>query len=102
MKTPKTAKPYEWDWDGEALDWARMDDGQPSIVRSYANFETFSVGIFQWVPRKNGKGLKRAKAVSRLTGFINAPDDCFRAAREAVEKLNAQQRKVIKQHEIQY
>ena len=40
------------------------------IPPAYGNsvFRTFSVGIFQWVPKSSGKGLKRGKAIKRIRG----------------------------------
>lgn len=32
---------------------------------------TFSVGIFQWVPRSGGKGVKPGKVLVRVSGLTN-------------------------------
>ena len=78
MKTAETAQPYEWDWGGECMPEANTSWG----------FETFSVGIFQWVPTKNGKGLKRAKVVKRIRGRLCDPEPVYQQAREECERRN--------------
>jgi hypothetical protein len=52
-----------WDFDGEC---------KPEIVAVCAsNQQTFSVSVFQWIPKSSGKGLKRSKAIKRITGSVN-------------------------------
>jgi hypothetical protein len=50
----KNPKAFDWDYDGECFhqNW------------SY----NVSVSIFQWVPTKDGKGIKRSKSVKRISG----------------------------------
>ena len=52
-------KPYEWDFHGNC-------DPIEGLYAS-ARFATFSVGCFQWLPRKAG-GLKRGKVEKRFSG----------------------------------
>jgi hypothetical protein len=73
MKTPETAKAYEWDWD------------KPAYL---AVCEKFSIGIFQWIPTKNGKSLKRAKVVKRIKGLTANPEEVFQMARAECERRN--------------
>lgn len=42
-----------WDYDGACVN---------------SRWGTISIGIFQWVRRANGKGLKRGKVVKRIKG----------------------------------
>jgi hypothetical protein len=51
-----TPEAYGWDYDGACL-------------KSAWTMATVSVGIFQWVPRARGKGLKRGKVVKRIRGY---------------------------------
>lgn len=38
------------------------------LPRYGSHFETFSVGVFEWVPRANGKGVKRGPVKVRVWG----------------------------------
>ncbi len=62
-------KPYEWDYNG-----ACIPDGNPF-------WKTFSVGIFQWLPKSNGKGLKKGKIVKRIKGSSYEKEAVFKLAR---------------------
>lgn len=78
-KTPETARPYEWDYDGSCA---------PGRPESSGWMETFSLGIFQWVPTKDGKRLKRGKVVKRIKGRSFNPEECYKRAQVAVDELN--------------
>ena len=39
--------------------------------------ETFSVGIFQWLPKSRGKGLKKGKVKYRVKGACHKPDKVY-------------------------
>lgn len=77
-------KAYEWDFDGSC---APKEDG--SDIRFHGQ-EKFTLGVFQWVPRASGKGLKRGKVVHRIKGDCNNPRSAYEAARAFVAKKNAQ------------
>ncbi len=68
---PNTKRPYQWDYDGSC---------KPGGRSAYSGCSTFSVGIFQWVPRGNGKGIKRGKVVQRVKGSTSAPDEVYAKA----------------------
>jgi hypothetical protein len=34
-------------------------------------YATFSVAVFQWLPKSSGKGLKRSKSIKRISGRVN-------------------------------
>ena len=53
------------------------------------HFTTFSVGIFQWVMRADGKGLKRGKVLERIRGYANNREDVYRRAQDKCDRLNA-------------
>jgi hypothetical protein len=42
--------------------------------------ETFSVGIFQWVPKSSGRGIKRSAVIKRIRGFSSEPKKVYDAA----------------------
>jgi hypothetical protein len=50
--------------------------------------QTFSVGIFQWVPKASG-GLKKSKVKVRVYGSVDYPDSVYDRAEEIVRALDA-------------
>ena len=53
------------------------------------NQETFSVGIFEWVPRSCGKGVKRGKVKVRVSGPVDMPERVYARADAVVAELDA-------------
>ena len=43
---------------------------------------SFSVGIFQWVPKASGKGLKKTAVKYRVKGFSSNPEPVYARAEE--------------------
>ena len=41
------------------------------------NFSTFSVGIFQWIPKASGKGLKKSPVKFRIKGYTSDPQKVY-------------------------
>ena len=64
------------DWSG-----AWLPDG-----RSNTSNVSFSVGIFKWVPSKNG--LKKSKVIFRVKGFCRDADKVYRLAEDICKKLD--------------
>lgn len=54
---------------------------------NYTSYSTFSLGIFQWIPSKNGKP-KKSKAFIRVKGWSSKPGPVLRRAQMIVEELN--------------
>ena len=50
-------KEMGYDWSGSCA---------PARLGAYTNWVTFSVGIFKWVAKSSGKGLKRSAVVYRI------------------------------------
>jgi hypothetical protein len=50
---------------------------------------TFSVGVYEIIPTKNGKGTKRGKTKVRIIGHISAPGMVYAEAKRIVELLDA-------------
>jgi len=48
----------------------------------------FSVGIFQWIPTKDGKGLKRSPVRVRVRGQCLYPEKVYALARQIVNELD--------------
>jgi hypothetical protein len=46
---------------------------EPSMSRMYSQ-QTFSLGVFEWLPRTNGKGVKRGKVKVRVMGSVAFPE----------------------------
>lgn len=74
MKT--NPKPYEWDYFGAC---------EPTGKNSWI---TFSLGIFQWLPKAGGRGLKRGKVIKRVRGNVIDKADVYAKADEIVDELN--------------
>ena len=67
---------YEWSYDGAC-----------APGNSYASHITFSVGIFQWIPKKK-TGLKRSKVICRIKGYTSKPEEVYEKANRLIELLN--------------
>jgi hypothetical protein len=52
-------------------------------------FATFSVGVFQWVPKMSGKGMKKSKVKVRVIGLAGQADAVYSRAREIAGQLDA-------------
>jgi hypothetical protein len=53
-----------------------------------ANWESFTLGIFQWVAKSGGKGLKRSKIIQKVKGQSKDPGPAYEKARKLVATLN--------------
>lgn len=62
-------------------------DGSYAPGNSWYHPDTFSVGIFKWVPRLDGKP-KRSPVIIRVKGFFDYPRAVHRVANELCEKLD--------------
>lgn len=55
-----------WDFDGAC---------QPKLISGVSTsthgYHSFSVGVFQWIAKSSGKGLKRSKSIKRFSGSVN-------------------------------
>lgn len=79
-KTPRTARPYEWDFDGGC-----------APHRARGNYSTFTLGVFQWLPKAGGKGLKRGPVAKRFGGYSSDPAPVYARARAEAARRNAEQ-----------
>lgn len=50
---------------------------------------TFSVGVFQWVHKVNGKDLKKGHVKVRVKGRTDNPELVYNKAREIIAVLDA-------------
>lgn len=50
--------------------------------------KTFSVGIFKWELKNNGKEMKKGKAIVRVSGPCVKADEVFKMAERVVLSLN--------------
>lgn len=50
--------------------------------------ETFSVGVFQWMPTKDGERRKKGKVKVRVIGSCLHPNHVYEKANEVIEELN--------------
>ena len=67
---------YKWNWSGSC---------DPAIRKFHS--DTFSVGIFQWIPKESG-GLKKSKAVYRVKGWTGNPEEVYFKAEQICSALN--------------
>lgn len=70
----------QWDWDGSC----KPHGG----VVGWPGMQTFSVGIFQWVAKSSGKGVKRSKTVERIKGPVSRAEEIYAKARARCAELN--------------
>ena len=54
----------------------------------WANQITFSLGVFEILPKASGKGTKRGPVKVRVYGFVSDPDSVYAKAREIVDLLD--------------
>jgi predicted RecA/RadA family phage recombinase len=72
-------RPFQWDFYGDCA---------PDESRAGIGWKTFTLGIFQWLPKASGKGLKRGKVIQRVKGTRDNPALAYRKAREVCARLN--------------
>ena len=70
-----TPKAFEWSFDRSQFDTASD------------RYTTFSVGVFQWLPKAAGRGFKKSKTI-RILGYVSAPFDVYQKAAELCQRLN--------------
>lgn len=51
--------------------------------------KTFSVGIFRWELKNNGKSMKKGKAIVRISGLVANKEKVFEFAENVVKDLDA-------------
>ena len=61
----------------------------PSHAFASRSWITFSVGVFQWLPKASGKGLKRGPVKVRVAGLVSDPEAVNAKAREIAAQLDA-------------
>lgn len=71
------------DFDGECM---------PSGSQAFGNFSTFSVGIFRWLPKASGKGLKKSKVIYRVRGKVDNAELMYARAREVCKLFDKRPR----------
>lgn len=49
---------------------------------------TFSVGIFRWVAKASGNGVKKSAVIVRVSGSTSAPENVYNKAREICAALD--------------
>ena len=66
-------------------------DGQcrPKIKYHFDSLRTFSVGCFEILQRKDGRGTKRSGVKVRVRGYVSNPEAVYARAREICAQLDA-------------
>ncbi len=62
--------------------------GEQKVFMGF-NQLTFSVGIFEWIPKSGGKGVKKSAVKVRVTGPCSNPEAVKAKAEEIVAQLDA-------------
>ncbi|MGE0609639.1 MAG: DUF4304 domain-containing protein [Pirellulales bacterium] len=70
------AEPRAYEWDYER-----------SPLTQESGFITLSIGVFQWLPKANGKGLKKSKSI-RVAGYMSEPERVYDKAQELCDHFN--------------
>ena len=78
MRPNPNAIAEEWDYDGYCAPHNTSSDA----------FETFTLGVFQWLPKASRKGLKRGKVVERIKGTRHNPSLAYDKAERRIAELN--------------
>lgn len=73
----KNPQLYDLDYDGHCCPSEHGDD-------TYC--QTFSVGIFQWISKTSGNGMKRSRVLKRIHGETSLSSDVYKRAREWIEE----------------
>ena len=60
----------------------------PCLGGTYKGQETFSIGIFRWLPKASGKGLKRGKVVYRIRGKVSDAEKVYSRAQEICRSID--------------
>jgi hypothetical protein len=61
--------------------------GNCAPTNKYCIWETFSVGIFEWIPAKFG--LKKSKVKVRVSGSTYEPEEVYAKAEEICKQLDS-------------
>lgn len=85
MNPPEPKPAGTWDFYGACAPQV-FADGRVQRVQS----ETFTLGIFQWVPRARGKGTKPGLVQRRIRGRSDNPLRAFADARQFCDENNAE------------
>lgn len=51
--------------------------------------KTFSVGIFAWELKGNGKSMKKGKSIVRISGLVENKEKVFNFCEQVVQSLDA-------------
>lgn len=55
--------------------------GECAPTSDFITYKTFSVGIFQWIPKFSGTGLKKSAVKFRISGLVSNPDAVYQEAK---------------------
>lgn len=75
-------QPFKHDYSGSC------GPGSSFNMSAYTQ-ETFSVGIFQWLPKSSKNGLKKSSVKVRVSGKVSDPDKVYAKAEEICKQLDA-------------
>lgn len=67
----------------------KHDYDKESAITEIGWNKTFSVGIFKWELKSNGKSMKKGKAIVRVSGLVENKEKVFEFAENVVKDLDA-------------
>ena len=65
-------------------------DGACKPGASTFSSNTFSVGVFKWIPTKDGKRLKRSRVIKRIRGYVSNAQEVYNKANKLCDELDRQ------------
>ena len=69
---------------------AWMGSCDPQRHGGFTGTQTFSVGVFEWLPRKSGLGQKPGKVKVRVAGNVSEAQKVYDKATEICAALDAE------------
>ena len=60
----------------------------PGSIANHISQHTFSVGIFQWIPRASLSGLKKSAVKYRIRGNVSNPQEVYDKAEKKCDEFD--------------
>lgn len=80
-------KAYKHDYSGSCVPGS-VNISYTKSGKHYTGQHTFSVGIFQWLPKSSGKGLKKSAVKFRIKGNVNDAEKVYKKAKECCKMMD--------------
>lgn len=67
----------------------KHDYDKDNALTEVGHYKSFSIGIFKWELKGNGKSMKKGKSVVRVSGLVERKDRVFKVAESIVLDLDS-------------